>query len=140
MKKRGQEAMEYFVLFGLVTLIIAIAIFLFVRYSSETQDTIIIESAENIGKALVTESEKVYFYGKGSINTVKIGMPANIGSIKGDGRQELIINMVLSKGSKEIIINSQAPIQADISINMLSGSREFNLKSEGAYVNISEVI
>jgi len=118
--KKGQQAVEYVTIFGIVALIIATSLVVFTKYSSSTQDDIILETTEGTLNILVKEAERVYYIGKGSKNTLRVNIPGHIKEIKAcdtssECPKEITALIELSTGTTELSVGSEAPISVMIS-------------------------
>ncbi len=146
--KRAQQAIEYLTLFGIIAIILVVAVLIFNQYSSTTKDDITLETTEGTLNILVKEAERVYFIGRGSENIIKINIPAYIKEIKTcndpsdptkpgnpDNCRELTAVVILKNGEMDLTVASRAPIYADIKTES-SGTKNILIK----YTNIGNNI
>tara|TARA_Y100000310_G_C20649522_1_gene798574 strand:- start:1124 stop:1690 length:567 start_codon:yes stop_codon:yes gene_type:complete len=105
---KSQSATEYLMVVGFVMLILIPGVYLYTKYSAESQDSITNVKIDAISNEIIKAADQVYSYGEGSQTTVSVDFPKNVveiifgGNIFGgnedDQNKEIVFKVVNSKG------------------------------------------
>lgn len=132
--KKTQAATEYIMVVGFVIVILLPGIYLYVRYSSESQDSVVNAKVDAISNEIIKAAEQVYSYGEGSQTIINVDFPEKVVMVEFQGR-EIIFTVVNSKGSQsEIAKVANADMTGLISV--IPGTKRINIKSLGNSVSV----
>lgn len=131
---KTQAATEYLMIMGFVMVLLVPSIYLYVTYSSNSQDSIIVAKVDAITNEIVKATEQVYSYGAGSQTTLTIDIPKSVKLIE-FSNGEIIFTIVNSKG-QESEIAKFTNINIEGNITIIPGIKKINLVSLGNSVSI----
>jgi|SRR3989344_7848024 len=131
---KTQAATEYIMVVGFVIVILIPGIYLYVKYSSESQDSITNAKIEAISNEIIKASDLVYSYGEGSQTAVTVDFPKDVVMVEFIGK-EIIFTVVNSKGSQSEIAKV-ANVDLIGEINVIPGTKKINVKSLGNAVSV----
>ncbi len=134
MDVKTQAATEYLMIVGFVIVILIPGIYLYVKYSSESQDSITNAKIDAISSEIVKATDLVYSYGDGSQTTVSVDLPQNVVMIEFEGK-EIIFTVINSKGSQSEIAKV-ANVELVGEINVIPGTKKITVKSLGNAVSV----
>lgn len=134
MDVKTQAATEYIMVVGFVIVILIPGIYLYVKYSSESQDSIVNAKIDAISNEIVKATDLVYSYGDGSQTTVSVDLPENVVMINFQGR-EVIFTVINSKGSESEIAKI-ANVELIGEITLVPGTKKITVKSLGNAVSV----
>jgi len=150
--KLGQGAFEYVLVVGIAMLIIVPGAILFYNYSTKSEDQVLRSQIELIGNDLIEASEKVYYIGENTWETLKINIPNNVRWIYILNNSELVIEYDSHSGvSHAVFFSDNISITtpyiwegkaylSDVSVDpeMHKGVRLVKITSFGDHVLINE--
>ena len=131
---KSQAATEYLMVVGFVIVILIPGIYLYVKYSSESQDSVTNAKIDAISNEIVKASDLVYGYGDGSQTSVSVDLPENVVMIGFQGR-EIIFTVINSKGSQSEIAKV-ANVDMIGNITIVPGTKKIIVKSLGNAVSV----
>ncbi|MFH1409418.1 MAG: hypothetical protein ABIH34_05900 [Nanoarchaeota archaeon] len=131
----GQAAMEYLVVISFALLLIVPIVIIFFSQSEDVTEQLSMNQLREIGRKIVTTSEKVYYLGEPSQTTLKVYMPSQVEKIIIDGKT-LIFNVSIARSTSEVVFMSTVNMTGDIT--PISGVRFILIKTEGGKVNITD--
>ncbi|MBS3143269.1 hypothetical protein J4446_00105 [Candidatus Woesearchaeota archaeon] len=131
---KSQAATEYLVIVGFVIVVLVPAIYLYVTYSNESQDSVTSAKVDAIANEINKEVDRVYSYGEGSQTTIDANFPKNVVSVEFRGN-EIIFTTLNSKG-KESEIVKVANAMVDGSVNVIPGTKKLTIRSFGDVISI----
>jgi len=119
---------------GFVIVILIPGIYLYVKYSSESRDSVTNAKVDAITNEIIKATEQVYSYGDGSQTSVNIDFPENVIMVNFQDK-EIIFTVLNSKGSEnEITKVSSVDLIGDITI--IPGTKKITIKSLGNAVSV----
>ena len=134
MEKRAQATLEYLIILGFVSGLIVPMVMVFTTHSTEINENIIINQADNIASKIVDSAESVYYLGEASKSSFTVKMPKNIDSIS-IGNNEVVFFVRKSNGLDEIVKYCTVPINGTIATSQ--GIHQIVVESKGDYVWVS---
>ena len=134
MDVKAQAATEYLMVVGFVIVILIPGIYLYIRYSAESQDSIVNAKVDAISNEISKAADQVYSYGDGSQTSLSVDLPENVVSISFQGR-EIIFTVVNSKGAQSEIVKV-ANVDLIGNITLVPGTKKITVKSLGNAVSV----
>src|SRR3989344_4878275 len=134
MGMKTQAATEYLMIVGFVIVILIPGIYLYMKYSQESQDSVINAKVDSITNEIVKAAEQVYTYGEGSQTTISIDLPKNIVAISFQNN-EIVFTVINSKGQQSEIAKS-ANVNLIGEITLIQGIKKINIMSLGDVVSV----
>lgn len=77
--------METMLLIAVVTIVLAIGVVIFIKFSTPVQDQVVLNTAENSLRAIINEAEQIHSFSEGTRNSVTIRVPQRVKSITFSG-------------------------------------------------------
>ena len=133
-EKRAQISIEYMIVVGFTTLVLASLISLAYFYSSETKNEININQIDKAARKIIDKSTTVYYAGSPAKTTLDITFPAGIKSIT-INPNELIFIVEVHGIDNTLAYTSKATIQGAISES--AGLKHIVIEAKDGYVQIS---
>ena len=159
MNRKSQVAVEFLIVVGIAFTMLIPAMYLFSQYSSSSNNAVVSNQVDRVGRALITTAEEMYYYGKNSKTTINVYFPEKIDSIylnpklnttckvMGDScLSEIVFNTSLFGGETHMTYFTKVNITADftgiynMSDSVTQGRKTFLIQSYGDYVNITRLI
>jgi len=140
----GQAAFEYLMMFSIVLVIISFLTFYAQDMTESNRADIIASDAVIAVNKIAEAADIVYTQGKSSQITLSVYIPGNIQSIEFSNNM-IIMKVKVGSGITDIFATSKAPFCCDITdctlscISSDSGTKRISIKSEGSYVNVTQV-
>lgn len=134
MNSKIQAATEYLMIVGFVIVILVPGIYLYMKYSQESQDSIINAKVDAITNEIIKAAEQVYSYGEGSQTKLTIDLPKSVKLIEFQDN-EVIFTVVNSKGA-ESEIAKVASVKLEGVISLIPGTKSISIKSFGDFVSV----
>ncbi|MBD3249219.1 hypothetical protein GF336_04190 [Candidatus Woesearchaeota archaeon] len=131
LRQKAQISMEYLIIVGFVAAVTVPMIIIFTTHSTEMNESIISNEAENIAAKIVDAAESVYYLGEFSKTTFRVSMPKNINSIT-LGNNEVVIFVDKMNGFDEVVKYCPVPINGSVSKE--PGLYDIVVESRGDYV------
>ena len=131
---KAQVSMEYLVIVGFVAAITVPLIIIFNTHSTEINEDIISNQADQIATKIVDSAESVYYLGESSKLTFSVTIPKKIFSVE-IGNNEVTFIIKTSNGLDHIVKYCPVPINGSISIQ--PGIYDVVVESKGDYVWVS---
>jgi hypothetical protein len=131
---KTQAATEYLMVIGFVMVILLPGIYFYVKYSHESEDSIINAKIDAITNEIIKAAEQVYSYGEGSQTTISVDMPKNVKMIQFI-ENEIIFTVINSKGD-ESEIAKVSNVNLNGIISLVPGTKKINIKSLGNFVTV----
>ena len=115
MIKKGQVSFEYFIILGIVLIVITPLSLVAYNYFDSYRYQIEVKQADQTAKILVSEAESVFFLGPDSLSTIEIYIPDNVHSI---GVEDNFINIRIrtNKGIEDVVAFSNVNLTGSIPI------------------------
>ena len=132
--KRGQISLEYLIIVGFVAAITIPLIIIFNTHSSEMNEQVIANQADNIASKIVDSAESVYYLGEFSKITFRTFIPKKINAIT-IGDNEVVFFVKKLNGVDHVVKYSSVPINGSISAQ--SGTYDIVVESRGDHVWVS---
>ena len=114
MDKKGQIAVEYVILVGIVTALSIAMLVISMYYSKHVGTVVETSQVDRLGRQVVDTAETVFFYGVPSKSTIKTYMPNHVLSITVHPN-ELVFTVDTGTGTSDLGYVSAVPLQGDIS-------------------------
>ncbi|HIH37994.1 hypothetical protein J4460_07660 [Candidatus Woesearchaeota archaeon] len=114
---KGQASMDFLMVMSLLFIILVPTVSLFYNYTRSTREQAAITQSGTLAKQIISNAEKVYYFGFGSRLTLELTMPEGVNSIKVaphgilEGQKELVINVTTGDGYAEIVSLSKVPLE-----------------------------
>ena len=131
---KAQISLEYLVIVGFVLIITIPLIVIFNTHSSEMNEEVVANQADNIASKIVDAAESVYYLGESSKITFRVYMPKNINSAA-IGDNEVVFYVKKMSGIDHVVKYSSVPINGSISTQ--SGVYDIVVESKGDHVWVS---
>ncbi|MEK6829223.1 MAG: hypothetical protein AABY15_03780 [Nanoarchaeota archaeon] len=131
---KTQAATEYIMVVGFVIVILIPGIYLYVKYSSESQDSITNAKIDAISNEIIKASDQVYSYGEGSQTSVTVDFPESVVMVSFQGK-EIVFTIINSKSGQSEIAKV-ANVDLIGSITIVPGTKKVNVKSLGNAVSV----
>jgi len=118
LKKNAQVSVEYIMIITIGMMIMIPGIYLFRNYAFDSNDRILSSRISEIANNILTNSEKIYYYGPPSKTTVSIDMPPGISSmyvlsIPENDEYYLGFKILTTSGEKDYFFESKMPIEPE---------------------------
>jgi uncharacterized protein (UPF0333 family) len=139
--KKAQISVEYLLIIGMAMAILIPGTIMFYNYSKDSNDQLVSNQINRIGKNIIHNSEDMYVIGKDSWTTIDVNMPE---SATGAYiiENELIIMYSTRRGITESVFFSDVPIvglySGNISESFHSGAMKIKIESKGDHIVIGE--
>src|SRR3989344_4901929 len=127
--KKLQAATEYIMIVGFEIVILIPGIYLYMKYSDESNDSIINAKVDSITNEIVKAAEQVYTYGEGSQTTINVDIPKDVVAINFEGN-EVVFTVINSKGLQSEIAKA-SNVKLNGYITVIEGNKKINIMSEG---------
>lgn len=103
-ERKGQAAIEYMLVAGVIGLMVLPAAYLFYRYSSSSADEIDRAQLDKLGREIASTAEQVYYQGPPSRTQLEGRMPKNVQniSIVGDWNSRAQQLLILAKSGDSV--------------------------------------
>ena len=117
---KGQASMDFLMVMSLLFIILVPTVSLFYNYTRSTREQAAITQSGTLAKQIISNAEKVYYFGFGSRLTLELTMPEGVNSIKVaphgilEGQKELVINVTTGDGYAEIVSLSKVPLRRSL--------------------------
>lgn len=134
LNKKVQAATEYLMVVGFVIVILLPGIYLYVKYSSESKDSVTNAKIDAITNEIIKSAEQVYSYGEGSQTAVSVDFPEGVIMVSFQDR-EIVFTVINSRGSQSEIAKV-ASIDLIGDITVIPGTKKINVKSLGNAVSV----
>ena len=131
--EKAQVGIEYLILVGFITFIIAGVLITALVFSDKIKDKIAMNQAQNFAVQLLNSAESVYFSGEPSKTTIKLYLPANVEEINVT-TEYLIMKIRLSTGTNIRGFRSKVPLNGSIQVG--EGLKSITLEARADYVLI----
>ncbi len=146
MKNKGQSAFEYILVVGIALMILVPGAMLLQKYSYKSSDEVIRSKINMIGNDLIDSTEKIYYIGENSWETLKLDLPNNVIEYYILNNYELVIVYNTYTGSNEAVFFSDIEIRTPfydgskgyVNADVHSGLNIIKVTSYGSYVFINE--
>jgi len=137
---KTQAATEYLMIVGFVMIILVPSIYLYSKYSAESQDSIANAKVDAIANEIIKATDQVYSYGEGSQTTVSVSFPKNVigitfGGDEEEQNKEIVFRIINSKGG-ESDIAKVANVYLTGDITVFPGLKKIIVKSLGSAVSV----
>jgi len=126
--------MEYMIIVGFVAAITVPLIIIFNTHSSEMNEEVIANQADNIASKIVDSAESVYYLGENSKITFRTYIPKKINAIN-IGNNEVVFLVNKGGGIDHVVKYSPVPINGTMSNQ--AGTYNVVVESKGDYVWVS---
>ena len=131
--KKGQAALEYMLVVGVIGIMILPAAYMFFRYSQGSAQQIDAAQLDKLGRELVSTAERVYYQGAPSRTVLEARMPQGVEDIQfigewGTGSQMLIIKARSGEVDTEFPYPSLVNINGSFNASMNQPSRGAGIK------------
>lgn len=133
--RKCQVATEYIIIVGFIIVVLVPITILYMKYSSESSDTVTASKVEHITNEIVAAADSVYAYGEGSQIKIEVDFPSNIKEIEFAGKE--VIFTVINSKNQEIEIVQVADIELEGNITVMPGKKEIIVKSLGNSVSVT---
>ena len=123
-KKRGQASIEYITVVAIALLIIIPATFLFFRYTSDSQDSLLNSQVEKIGTELIDTGRLMFSFGENSWRTMELTFPADIHDViiyDDGGISEFVLKYTNGDKLTESVFFTNIDLGNSTSFNCTSG-------------------
>lgn len=136
---KSQVSFEFLLVVALIFLLMVPAFAVFFSFIGSSAKEVLDFQMQSLGKSLVSNADKAYYYGMNSKITVKIKFPENIEEIRSEMRimqgftfHALIITFMDSGEAKEKIFQTAYPISVMLEKKDYSaGERDIVLENPG---------
>jgi copper chaperone CopZ len=139
---KSQSATEYLMIVGFVIVILLPGIYLYMKYSGESQDSVTSAKVDAIANEIIKAVDQVYGYGEGSQTTVSVDFPKNVQEVtfeynEDTERSEIVFTVINSKGGQSEI-SKVANVRLDNQqvISVIPGIKKIIVKSLGNAVSV----
>src|SRR3989344_5132100 len=133
--RKCQVATEYIIIVGFVIVVLVPITILYIRYSSESSDSVTASKIEHITNEIATAADSVYAYGEGSQLKIEVDFPSNIKEIEFNGKE--VVFTVINSKNQEVEIVQVADIELEGNITVMPGKKEIIVKSLGNSVSVT---
>lgn len=131
---KTQAATEYLMVVGFVIVILLPSVYLYTKYSEESQDSVTNAKIDAISNEIIKATNQVYSYGEGSQTIVSVDFPKNVQEITFEDK-EIVFHVLNSKGGvseiakvSDVVLNGQ--------ITVIPGNKKITIKSFGSGVSV----
>lgn len=110
---KAQSSVEYLMILAVTLVIIIPVSYLFISFTSQSNDLIAYAQITEIGRSIVDNAESIYYSGEHSRLLIDVNIPEKIEEIYILSNKELIFNYTSEMGSTELIYFSDINITSD---------------------------
>ena len=134
-QKRAQVSMEYLIIIGFVIIMLVPAIYIYIRYSSSSSDTLSSSKASQIANEIVKAANEVYYLGEDNQKNIEVSFPSNIEAIE-FANKEIVFKTKDSKGNiQEIVEVASVPLSGILT--NVQGKKSIIVRSLGDRVSVN---
>jgi len=130
--KRGQVAIEYLLLIGVIFLAIIPVFYYAIQQSSQD---VRMNEANDFASTLAKTADVVYALGPGSQDYVNVVLPGGVENIS-ITRNEILLKVKIFGGTADIFAHSKTNLTG--SLSTISGSKHISVKNINGTVRIEE--
>ncbi|MFH1211568.1 MAG: hypothetical protein V1659_01425 [Candidatus Woesearchaeota archaeon] len=140
----AQISTEYLVIIAFAMAVIIPGAVIVYNYSQSSNDKLVGEQVNSIGKELLYTSEQVYHMGKYSRLSVKANIPDSISEIYILDNHELVILYYSQNGIRESVFFSSINIttpgceEEQCNLTIFPGPNNFRVESRGSFVLLNQ--
>ena len=107
---KGQASFEYLLVVAIVFITAVPATYFLVSYSQDSNEEIAVSQFEDIGHALISQAESVFYAGKGSKSTLTLNFPEGLEAVTIYDQRELAFNISSRLGNEELVFFSRVKL------------------------------
>ncbi len=146
--KKGQASFEYISMVAIIMLFVVAGTGIIYNYSQRSSQDISLGTIEKIGSDLIDVSEKIYYVGGNSWETVKFNLPDSVKKMYVQNNYVLVIEYESNGGLSQAVffsdINLTTPYESNgignLSSSFHPGLNSIRLTSNGNNVLIEEKV
>lgn len=126
--------MEYLIIIGFVIIMLVPAVYIYIRYSSSSSDTLSSSKASQIANEIVKAANEVYYLGEDNQKNIEVSFPSNIESVE-FANKEIVFRIKDSKGNIQEIVEV-ASVQVSGTLPSVQGKKLITVRSLGDRVSV----